>query len=298
MFKRKVEAASEEEGNPFPFDSDLPTDTIHAVGSTANGIRSTVLREQRKGNEAASYVLFTNVPPGIVERSEDNPSMVGGKTARIFYDESLRRLIVKVPSDVHELAGNLLSREIELIIQPMGVLDELLPFGGARVKEGSYRKEPDRSWRPRTLPTGRSPKWPTLVVESGWSESLNRLRVDAEWWLTHSHGDVKVVILVKINRTQPKIIIETWILDPNSGILRPGPVLRGHRNHRLITMCSQVVTVSRDQQGTITTVGVPLTIKFDDIFLRPTVPPNERDIIVPEQALQSVAMTTWLEAGI
>lgn len=37
--KGTIEVTSEEEGKPFPFDSELPGDTAHAVGSSANGIR-------------------------------------------------------------------------------------------------------------------------------------------------------------------------------------------------------------------------------------------------------------------
>jgi hypothetical protein len=63
---------------------------------------------------------------------------------------------------------------------------ELLDIGAARVDDHPFKKEPDESWIPCTLPAGRTDKWPSLVVESGFSETLRQLQRDAEWWLCRS----------------------------------------------------------------------------------------------------------------
>lgn len=51
------------------------------------------IRCRVEDNEAAAYIVFTNISPNIVENSEYNPHIIGGKNIRIFYDESLRQLI-------------------------------------------------------------------------------------------------------------------------------------------------------------------------------------------------------------
>ena len=176
----------------------------------------------------------------------------------------------------------------------MGLERQTVNTGAKRIKEIPRSKEPNDSWKPFTLQPARSSKWPTLVVECGWSESLNRLRLDAEWWLAYSRGDVGVVALVSVERREPKITLETWIIDPTPTALRPGPTLRA----RLHTMCSQVVTIYRDQQNAIIIVGAPLVIEFEKTFLRPANPPLEHDITVSQQDLEFLATVTWDEAGI
>lgn len=287
-------AGKDEEGER-PFDSDLPSDTIQAVGSSSNGIKSVVRAAQKKGNEAAAYIFVTNVAPHIVEASESRPQTIGGKNIRVFYDESLRQLIIKLVGGPHEIAGAQLSRAFAKRFEHMGLEREIVNTAAKRIKEIPRSKEPDGSWRPLTMPPARSGKWPTLVVECGWSESISRLRLDAEWWLAHSRGDVGVVVLVSVDRREPKITLGTWIIDPTPRALRPGPTLRAPRLH---TMCSQVVTIYRDQQNAIITVGAPQVIEFEKTFLRPANPPLEHDIAVSQQDLEFLAMVTWNEAGI
>lgn len=285
MSHGKMAVAGKDEEEERPFNSDLPSDTIQAIGSSSNGIKSVVRAAQKKGNEAAAYIFFTNVPLNIVEASESRPQAIGGKNIRVFYDESLRQLIIKLVGGPHEVAGAQLSRAFSENFFRMGLKQQIVNTSAKRIKEIPRSKEPDDSWKPLTLPPARSSKWPTLVVECGWSESLNRLRLDAEWWLAHSRGDVGVVVLVSVDRKEPKITLETWIIDPTSRAL-------------LHTMCSQVVTISRDQQNAIITVGAPLVIEFEKTFLRPANPPLEHDITVSQQELEFLATVTWNEAGI
>lgn len=166
----------------------------------------------------------------------------------------------------------------------MGLGKDIVGTGRKQIKEFPHSKEPDRSWKLRTLPPARSTKWPTLVEECGWTESLNRLRLDAEWWLTHSHGDVGVVVLVSVDRTEPRITIEIWTIDPNQEAFRP--------------VCSQAVTISRDQRDAIITIDAPLVIEFEKTFLRPAISPGGHDITICQQELEFLATVTWEEAKI
>lgn len=133
------------------------------------------------------------------------------------------------------------------------------------------------------------------MVECGWSDSLSRLRVDAERWLVHSRGDVQIVILVGVHQSEPNIVLETWAVDPNPQILRQGPVLR---SSVVSTMCLQEVVFSRNKQGVIQTVGAPLKIDLKKVFLRDIKTAAERGISVSRQQLEFIAQVTWQEAGI
>jgi hypothetical protein len=63
-------------------------------------------------------------------------------------------------------------------------------------------------------------EWPTIVFESGVSESLVRLRSDAGWWLEKSGSDVKIVITVLIRPAESKLLIEKWGAFPSNAIPR------------------------------------------------------------------------------
>jgi hypothetical protein len=41
-------------------------------------------------------------------------------------------------------------------------------------------------------------------------ESLERLQVDARWWLQSSKGEVRTVILIAIKRNAPSITLQKW----------------------------------------------------------------------------------------
>lgn len=53
------------------------------------------------------------------------------------------------------------------------------------------RKEPDYCLYPRSLDL------PTIVVESGWSESMPSLERDMNLWLQGGNGAVQLVLIIK-----------------------------------------------------------------------------------------------------
>ncbi|PWW75395.1 hypothetical protein C7212DRAFT_52895, partial [Tuber magnatum] len=79
-----------------------------------------------------------------------------------------------------------------------GLLNTLLPIGGATMIAPSGLKEPDYSFKPTSRPC-RNP-WPTLVIETALSHSRARLLVDTRWWLENGDGQVKIVIAISVSR--------------------------------------------------------------------------------------------------
>lgn len=262
----------------------LPANTTWEKGSTSNAIRTAVNRQQAKElTTAAPYIVFSNVPPSLVDESNERSNLVGGKNIRVFYDEETHYLILKLVSGPHEVAERMLSRKIDQAAMHMGLEDELLPTGSKRIKSASRLKEPDSSWRPRSLPACRTTQWPTVVTESGSSESLSRLRLDAQWWITSSIGDAKLVIIMAIHRRNPQLVLEKWVPDPSAG--------------RVSGIRTQEITVIREPGNLVTTTGAPLTIAFEEMFLRQA-SLQESDILVPVEALEKIAHNTWMEQGV
>ncbi|KAF7121832.1 hypothetical protein CNMCM5793_009385 [Aspergillus hiratsukae] len=71
-------------------------------------------------------------------------------------------------------------------------------------RRNSYTdKEADQSCRPVHLPAGHSNHWPSVVVESAYSESQSKLANDARWWLNASEGELKTAITFMVTGILP-----------------------------------------------------------------------------------------------
>ena len=81
-------------------------------------------------------------------------------------------------------------------------------FGGAY---SASRKEPDLCIKP----VGAA--LPTVVFESGWSESRRQLHKDRDLWLHGGQGSVKAVIILKWTKRGKKVRgdVEVFDLGPN-----------------------------------------------------------------------------------
>ena len=263
----------------------LPTDTPQAIGSTVSGIKTIVNRELEKDNPPF-YILFSNVPPNIIRPSDDS-HIPGLKGSRITYNEHIRRLVVKLPSASHEGGERYFTREIELVTNTMGLKRELKLLGSTTVTEQGVSKQPDSSFRPSNLPVGRDTKWPSVVVEIGYSETLNRLHADVQLWISRSRGQVKAVVLISVKQDLKQIIFEKFI--PDYTPLRP---VRASRGPVVYAVCQQKVVVTRDQ-GQVVVTGGPLIITFEEMFLRSANPPNEHDYVFGQQELAEIAEDSW-----
>ena len=260
----------------------FPDNTLYASEPTLDDIRVTVQREQNKSTGAAPYIVFSDIFPETVKYVTDNPEFLG-KHIRIFYDEKYRKLIIKLVPHIHEVACSLISREIGIAADRMSIVHGLVPDGSKRVVSGQYTKEPASSWRPATLPPSRDAKWPSLVIECGDLRSITRLRIEAEWWLTKSQGDIRVVIVLIVWPFRSRISLEKWVPDSdgNSG---SNDTATGKAK------CVQRIELQCRARNTanIEVNGGPLRLVFEEVFLRPTNFPRERDIIVSEEALEGI----------
>jgi hypothetical protein len=87
--------------------------------------------------------------------------------------------------------------------------DEFSAIGGFVGAYENSRKEPDLMIRPDNQ------LHPSLVVETGWSESHPQLERDMRLWLMGTE-DVQVVLILKWRRSSDKVkgSLEAWKRDP------------------------------------------------------------------------------------
>lgn len=136
-----------------------------------------------------------------------------------------------------------------------------------------------------------------LVIETGVSESLPRLRADADWWFTNSNGAIRIVLLFSIRKASKRVVVEKWQLAPPGtaaplttnaiNLLRqqqptPMPPLVQQPAAMQLPYAAQEITIETNQIR-----GSPLIIPFQALFDR--LPQgNEHDIVLGDQDLRSI----------
>ncbi|KAI9163568.1 hypothetical protein HJFPF1_05185 [Paramyrothecium foliicola] len=171
---------------------------------------------------------------------------------------------------------------IALIRQPRQVLylqlDQLIrhevydSLPGAGVGAG----EADTSGCP--VPARLGPGlWPTLVIESGCSQPLLALQRDMRWWFSASNYQVKIVLLVKLNRTDNSISIERW----QEELSRRSGATMTQRNPIVEPTLQQSITITQRAGNPVSynITGGALVLPFRLLFLRDP-SPQEGDLVV------------------
>ena len=159
-------------------------------------------RKKLKASKASPYLIFRLVTTDDllkIERGRECGEIGRGVRMTHFVDWDI--LIVKVPTTKHERSHRNFSKELVIRAAGMGLKREFDSLGGTTFKTPRVSKEGDSAFKPLSI-RPREADWPTIVLESGWSESLTRLRRDAHIWLENSGGDVKIVLLFSIGREQ------------------------------------------------------------------------------------------------
>jgi hypothetical protein len=215
-------------------------------------------------------------------------------------------MIITIPTAEHEGLHRGLDDWLRDDAVSIGLRGEFFSIGsttfmdkdanGNIISEG----EGDSCRKPRSMRTNAH-HYPTLVIETSWSQTLEKLREKARWWFDKSNGDVKIVLLVKSSLGSNHIRIEKWKLAPAAS--RQGATTT--RAAAVMTpQCVYVIEIARaagignahpnrfDPASYVVTGG-PLQLEFIDIFLRQPIPPGERDLILGNTTLQEYAADFW-----
>ena len=215
-------------------------------------------------------------------------------------------MIITIPTAEHEGLHGGLDDRLYADALLMGLGREFFRTGsttfidkdanGNIISEG----EGDSCRKPTSMRTNEH-HYPTLVIEAGWSQTLEKLREKARWWFDKSKGDVKIVLLVKSSPGSNHIRIEKWKLALAAS--RQGATTT-RAAAAMTPQCIHVVQIaraaginnahpSRFDPASYVVTGGPLRLEFIDIFLRQPIPPGERDLILGNTTLQEYAASFW-----
>jgi hypothetical protein len=201
---------------------------------------------------------------------------------RLQVDDST--LIVKMVGHVHEMMHSGLIGVVQRDLGRMGLWlnEHFVSMGSARYehRSGNSSKEADSS----LAPIGPQP-WPAIVIEAGWAETLARLHIDAQWWLSAQlpPNNTTLVVLVSFRRPERTFRLEKYEL-----VAAPGRVVT-RSGVRHLAVCTASATIDlRSTPPTIT--GAPFVLPFAGIMRRPPIAP-ERNI-----SISAVELELWATA--
>jgi len=183
------------------------------------------------GVRGGQYLIFSSVTESQLDKIQQLRD-TRYKSLRFFYLNEPKTLIVK-PMTIGGLHEQAMSRFAEMFkekvarIRP-GLAQDLIDMRGTTYVANLGRKEADSAFRPESSRPTRA-HWPTLVVETGVSQSLSQLRVAANWWLCNSWGNVNIVLLFSIDEENREILIEQWEGS------RPAVTTRSQSNNPTVT---------------------------------------------------------------
>jgi hypothetical protein len=168
-----------------------------------------------KAQTAVQYIEFRNVPPQIFKSLSGEDSEIRG-LCTLKFDSHSKTLIVKVMAGYdHELAMGFFLRTVDDQLRQMNVEKELWCLYTAKMIQRQWHKQADIAWCLVPANFVDTKPQPTLVVEIGVSESLERLRGDAEGWLKNGSAETQIVLIASVNQVcgPPKVIIEKYEFD-------------------------------------------------------------------------------------
>ncbi|KAK3367088.1 hypothetical protein B0T24DRAFT_581585 [Lasiosphaeria ovina] len=284
-----------------PKDSDPPTVRFTNTQDLFNTIDSTT----------GDFLTVTNVSPNQfteIERERDTGGKTGQKKQyRKFrfrrYNTNSRILIITIPTRLHETLHLGLYMRYYAQLARNGTEESWIDIGSARFRaekdhpggDGAEGDSTGGPWPER----GGAGNWPTLVIESGYSETLPELQKDMRWWFQESNHQVKIVILAKFDDQQHHILLEKWeeeISSPQGAITRSRAAARS-QNGVLNPVKRQSITITRDETTNPVSYNVTrgaLVLGFRLLFLRDP-GPQEGDFVLSIQSLQLYAEKVWAQ---
>ncbi|KAE8168309.1 hypothetical protein BDV40DRAFT_294853 [Aspergillus tamarii] len=249
------------------------------------------------------WILVLGLSQKTIDKLDRENDCMNGVCFRLEWDGTTG-LIKVMPGAGHEMPINDFTFVVFGALSAMGLDWRDIRWGGAtryRSPLGNKGKEGDQILLPRNRQPvqGQIQDWPTLVIETGVSESLRKLQEDAKWWFNNSSGRVRIVILISLKRTM--MLFQKWQLMPPNA---PKPITRQYISllHQqspnippLVNQPATTQTLYMDQEVTVTphaVIGAPMVLHFQALMDRaPGL--NETDIPITAQHFRYFA-ETWL----
>jgi hypothetical protein len=224
------------------------------------------------------YVIFDHVDDRSFQECFDEDSVDSlFKHSLVTYNFISHTVVLKMPTLMHEVAHRAFSDIFSAWHR--GQEGRLLPVGGATVEGTTKEKCPDSSWTTSVYIPGRDVKWPTILVEAGWSESMAKLKQDVLFWLLESEQQVKVALTIHITR-RGSITIQQWKLYQTARGSSVKPIQTMH------------ITKNRGPYSNKPRIWGSMHTQFEDCFLRAR-RGNESNFALSNDDITEIAEDVW-----
>ena len=267
----EIQAALIPEQNRFPYQS---------IQELVLAIETTIDSES-----AEEYVIYFH---GISDREYDTIDETLREaqlqsSVRFTFENALDAAILRImPRSEHHRVGINLFMELsgKIASIPNHGRRSVHGFGATRLQIPRVRsKEGDQSLGPATRVGWDA--WPSVMMELGYSEGLDFLRLDAKWWLINSGGKIRFVIIVQIMTNPLGLHIECWKMIPSG---------RRQTRQTRAWIPEQVQDFNIDEEGVVTSASPELSIPYDCIFDEPS--DDASDVVFTKAELSS--FTLWM----
>ncbi|GAB1211650.1 hypothetical protein ATERTT37_000774 [Aspergillus terreus] len=237
-------------------------------------VKSKIDRLHKGGED--QYISLKHVPQKDFDSIDIKRDQLGAKVLFTYFPD-IETLIIKVPTRQHERAHRLLDQLVASKLTSMNVgFLEFMPDGSATYTGPTQSQKEGDSVRTNSQLRPQV-GWPYFVIEAGVSESMPRLRADAAWWFSNSNGDVRLVLLIKVDTQCRVVTIEKYDrlqaqLTANLSPWKP-------RRLRTIVLNQGVTPAICDVKAPPDrATGPPLTLEFDLLMGRAANPPLEKNV--------------------
>ncbi|PKX93569.1 uncharacterized protein P174DRAFT_405610 [Aspergillus novofumigatus IBT 16806] len=265
----------------------LSAPSLFVLRETANDVYRRINSDTSYSNQ---FIIVSNVSQPLQEllAGDRNPLEV---PYRLTLDTQHQQVVIRImPSKAHERVTGSFSNKLVLKLFEMGIRpdDDYTMNRASRYSGRTCDKEADESLTPSRNPS-EDDDWPSLVIETGLSESEAQLRTDAHWWFSNSGYQVNTVILVHIKRSpERRVTLKVYKLRPITPRTTRG--LQAEVDSSLLSNRTTPQTDSptvlqphlADEEITVTSMSVenaPLVLEFESVMRRPPTPNTmERDI--------------------
>lgn len=256
-----------------------------------------VLRRFQDNGDGNQWILLVALSSGTIEKLGNQEYPLEELNYRFQWDGTIGLIKVIVASS-HVSTTDQLTRSIDHHISAMrNPQRETKWVANTAYKPTATKgKQADQAFLPSSRFSPISPTWmcPTLVIETGVSQSLPRFRENAKWWFENSNGDVRMVLILTISESN--IRFEKWQLAPPNA---PRPMSAEY----IHALCQQSPPVPplvqqppETQQAYMAqeievnlaeAIGTSLVLPFAALFDQ--VPgPGDEDVVLGPQDLRSI----------
>ena len=229
------------------------------------------------------WLLVLGLSSPVIRRLDEDRNCLERINYR-FQWQGRSGLIKVIPTNQHETITTRVMFSVNDALAAMGLHWKDSEWVGHITYKSNLAKgkQPDNAFVPpsRCTTTLSTIGWPTLVIETGMSESLSQLRADAARWFADSNGSVRIALVITVKDS--RVDIEKWQLAPE-GVPPLYPQVPASQQ----PYCAQEIIIT--PQGVI---GTPLILPFNALYDRAP-GPGESDVLITTADCLSITRRMW-----